>query len=326
MKICVYGAGAGGGHFAVKLALAGHDVSIVARGPQLEVVRQSGLRLLSGADVLDAKVQASDNPSELGAQDIVIVAVKATALSEVADRLSPLLKKSTSVLFPQNGIPWWYSDGLSNAYPTPPPLPLFSLREQFLRLMRPEQVIGGIIYSANEIEALGIIKNNSPDYNRLDIGSIEDQETAAGSELRSVLQGAGLRSSRVESIRKSVWLKLLANMSGSAIALVTRKKSAACRGDVAMSEIFRRLVREGAAIAAASGFLLDVDPDAMLASLSDHKPSLLQDFEQKRPMEIAEILLAPGAFARAASVATPTLDVISALAMSMAVERGLYKG
>lgn len=321
LKICVYGAGAGGGHFAVKLARAGHDVSIVARGPQLDAIRQQGLRLRNGEEVLEASVTASEDPRELGVQDFVIVSVKATALGEITDRLAPLVSKSTSVVFPQNGIPWWYPVGLSAACP---PLPLFSLGRRFLDVVQPEQVIGGIIYSANEIEAPGVIRNNSPGYNRLDVGGMNDKETSAVSELRSALEHAGLLSERMINIRSAVWRKLLANMSGSAIALVTRKKSAACRDDAAMSEIFRRLVREGAAVAAASGFPLDVDPDAMLARLSDHKPSILQDYEQKRPMEIAEILLAPIAFARAASVTTPTLDVIAALATNMAVERGLY--
>ena len=318
----MYGAGAGGGHFAVKLARAGHEVSIVARGPQLDAIRQNGLQLRSGAEILEARVRASEYPSELGVQDLVIVSVKATALGDVAEKLAPLVREETPVVFPQNGIPWWYPVGLSVECPS---LPFFSLGQKFLKVIRPEQIIGGIIYSANEIEAPGVVRNNSPGYNRLDVGAINDEDTSAVSEIHSALRNSGLLSEVVESIRTAVWVKLLANMSGSAIALVTQRKSAACRDDIAMSEIFRKLVREGAAIAAASGFPFRVDPDAMLSRLADHKPSILQDYEQNKPMEIAEILLAPVAFARALSVPTPTLDVIAALATNMAVERGLYK-
>ena len=102
--------------------------------------------------------------------------------------------------------------------------------------------------------------------------------------------------------------------------------SSACRDDPAMCDVFRRLVRESATIAAANGFPLDFDPEAMLSRLADHKPSILQDYEQSRQMEIAEILLAPLAFARAVNIPTPTLDVFAALAKNMAAERGLYMG
>ena len=172
MKICIYGAGAGGGHVAVKLAAAGHDVSVVARGAHLAAIQEHGLQLRGGARSLEAKVVATHDPSELGPQDLVVVAVKATALSDVASNVGCLLTPATPVIFPQNGMPWWYRHGLSHQYPAPPDIPIFSLSERFLKSMRLEQVVGGVIYSANEIDAPGVIKNNSPDHNCLEIGSI----------------------------------------------------------------------------------------------------------------------------------------------------------
>ena len=124
------------------------------------------------------------------------------------------------------------------------------------------------------------------------------------------------------SRRKAIWTKLLANMSASTIALVTRNQSSISRKDPALREVFVRLVGEGLAIASAHGFMLDLNAEMMLSQLMDHKPSLLQDYEQSRPMEIAEIILAPVAFARARNVPCPTLDVFAALAARMAADRG----
>jgi 2-dehydropantoate 2-reductase len=112
-------------------------------------------------------------------------------------------------------------------------------------------------------------------------------------------------------------------MSGSALGLATRSPSDGARKDKAVSEIYRRVMREGLAVAAAHGYPLDLNPDRMLARLLDHKASLLQDYEQGRPMEVAEIVLAPLAFARAANIATPTLDTVAAIVTKLAKDRGL---
>jgi 2-dehydropantoate 2-reductase len=265
---------------------------------------------------------ATNDPSELGAQDLVVVAVKATALSDVAGNVGCLLTPATPVIFPQNGMPWWYRHGLSNKYPAPPDIPIFSLSERFLKSMRVEQVVGGVIYSANEIDAPGVIKNNSPGHNCLEIGSISGSDSHDIARIRAVLSDAGIESPVVPDIRKAVWMKLLANMSASTIALVTRNQSSISRKDPGLREIFIRLVDEGLAIAAAHGFTLDFEVEAMLSRLMDHKPSLLQDYEQSRPMEVAEIILAPAAFARARNVRCPTLDVFAAIAARMVTDRG----
>lgn len=325
MRICIYGAGASGGHFAVRLARAGHDVSVIARGPHLAAIRDYGLVLHSGGEILKADVAASDNPGEFGEQDVVIVATKATALPQIAAQIGPVVGKDSLVVFPQNGITWWYPQGLSQSLPRPPALPVFDLANSFLSAMRVDQVVGGVIYSANEIEAPGVIRHNSPDLNRMDIGAVDGCETNPIAALRKALEQAGIHSPAVGDIRAAVWAKLLANMSGSTLALATGSRSDGARTDEGLKEIYRRIVREGLAIAAAHGFSLDdkLDPDKMIARLLHHKPSLLQDYEQGRPMEIAEIILAPVAFARAASLATPTIDTLAAIVTKMARDRDL---
>lgn len=325
MQFCIYGAGAGGGHFAVKLARAGHEVSLIARGPHLAAIRTAGLRMIGGAETLAVNVAATDNPRELGKQDVVIVSTKATALPSVAAQIAPLIGEDTLVIFPQNGMTWWYPLGIDPRLPTPPSIPIFELAKPFLAAMRQDQVLGGIIYSANELAAPGVIKNNSPDMNRLEFAQVGGRAPDKLSAIRNALEGAGIVSPEIADIRASVWTKLLNNMSGSAIALATGGTSDATRGDPGLSEVYRRVVREGLSVAAAHGYPLAdrLDPEKMLARLLHHKPSLLQDYEAGRPMEIDVIVQAPIAFARAAGIATPVLDTLGAIVTKLARGRGL---
>lgn len=326
MRICVYGAGAGGGHFAVRLAQAGHEVSAIARGANLQAIREAGLTLKSGQEVANVSISVTDNPAKLGVQDCVLVATKATALKDIAPAMRPLVSPHTSVLFPQNGMPFWYPVGLSDHLPRPPALELFDLCDTICSVLSPEQILGGLIYSANEMEAPGIIRNTSPGQNRIDIGAIVPQGDTHARSLRSVFIEAGIASPDISDIRAGIWDKLLVNMSGSAIALATGNRSSIASQDAELGLIYKRVVREGLAIAAAHGYPRDayIDPERMLAKLLHHKPSLLQDYEKGRPMEIAQILLAPVAFARAAEVEAPTLEAIAAITARLARDRGLF--
>jgi len=321
----VVGAGGTGGHFAVKLARAGHDVSVIARGAHLSAIEADGLTLLEGEQTLNARPRASESGEKLGAQDFLLVTVKATGLAGIAGSLAPLLGPRTLVAFPQNGMSWWYPLGLPAHLPTPPKLPIFERADDFLGLMTPPQIAGGSIYSANEVLQPGVIRNNSPGRNSLTLGLIAPGLEAALDEVRAALETAGVTSPNVPDIRRVIWSKLLVNMSGSAIALVTENKASICREDAALAEIYLRVVAEGLQIAAAHGYALQdsVDGAKMLARLAEHKPSLLQDYEQRRPMEVAEIIEAPVAFARAANIATPTLDVLAAIIYRRAKDRGL---
>src|SRR6201991_227150 len=122
MRICIFGAGAVGSHFAARLAHAGHEVSCVMRGPHLAAVKAKGLTLRVGDATFAAKVKASDDPAALGPQDLVISTLKATGVASLAGGLKPLLGADTPVIFAQNGIPWWYDIGLPSSHPAMPDL------------------------------------------------------------------------------------------------------------------------------------------------------------------------------------------------------------
>jgi len=325
LRICVVGAGGTGGHFAVKLSRGGHDVSVVARGAHLAAIQRAGLSLREAGATVTAPVRASADGAELGPQDVVLVTVKATGQAGIAGILGPLIAPETLVVFPQNGMPWWYAEALPAHLPMPPQIPIFRLRETFMRLMQPAQLIGGSIYSANELAEPGVIQNNSPGRNLLTLGLLAPGRETALDALRGAFEAVAIGSPPVADIRRIVWSKLLVNMSGSTVAVATENMSSICRTDPALAEIYKRVVREGLNIARAHGYALDdtVDADKLLARLVDHKPSLLQDYEQRRPMEVAEIIEAPIAFARAQNVPTPTLDTLAAIVGRRARDRGL---
>src|SRR5204863_931926 len=184
MRICIFGAGAVGSHFAVRLALAGHDVCCVMRGPHLEAVKAKGLTLRVGDAELSARVRASDDAATLGPQDLVISTLKANSLGSLATGLPPLLRENTGIVFAQNGIPWWYDIGLPSDHPPPPDLSFLDPGGKLRAAIARQRIIGGVIFSSNEIIAPGVVANLSPDRNMLLIGECDDRQSARIERLR----------------------------------------------------------------------------------------------------------------------------------------------
>ena len=322
MRICIFGAGAVGSHVAVRLALSGHDVSCVMRGPHFEAVKARGLTLRVGGAELSARVKASDDPAALGPQDFVISTLKATALGSLAAGLRPLLSDTTAVAFAQNGIPWWYDLGLSSDHPPPPDLGFLDSGGTLRSAVSRDRIIGGVIFSSNEIVAPGVIENLSPDRNMLLVGECDDRTTARIERLRAMLHEAGLQSPPVPRIRETIWTKLLTNMSMSVLCLLTGQTARGVRDDPALRDIIPHLLEEADSIARSC--FPEVKRATRSGPAPNHKPSLLQDYELGRAMEIDVLVRAPAAFARAAGLSTPMLDMMAALAIRQARDKGLY--
>lgn len=326
MRICVFGAGAVGGHIAAKLSAAGNDVSIVTRGAHLAAIRARGIHLHTGERVVEAKVRASDNASDLGPQDIVLATLKASGLGALVDGVAPLLGKDTAVVFVQNGIPWWYAHGLSSSRPTPPDLSRLDPGGVLARVLLPDRVIGGVVYSSNEVVEPGVIHNGTPNRNILHVGETDDRPSARIDRLREILVASGMASPPTSDIRLNAWHKLMANLSGSVMCLLTGQAIPVLK-EPAINVVCRCALAEGLATARAHGVNLDIDVEQMYGAgrvYQNHKPSILQDYELGRPMEIEAIVKAPHAFACAAGLDTPTLDVMVALAANLAAAKGLY--
>src|SRR3954452_18441819 len=324
MRICIFGAGAVGSHFAVRLALAGHEVACVMRGPHLEAVKATGLTLRVGDAEFSARVRASDDPAALGPQDLVISTLKANSLGSLVTGLPPLLRENTGIVFAQNGIPWWYDIGLPSDHPPPPDLSFLDPGGRLRAAVPKQRIIGGVVYSSHEVVEPGVVANLSPDRNRLLIGECDDRASERVARLRAALNEAAIDSPEVTQIRETIWSKLLTNMSMSVLCLLTGQTARAVRDDPALAEIVPRLLDEANSVA------LSCFPEVKRVTRSGpapvHKPSILQDYELGRTMEIDVLVRAPAAFARAAGLSTPMLDMLAALAIRQARDNGLYQG
>ena len=327
MKICVYGAGAIGGNFAARLADAGNDVSVIARGAHLEAIRARGLTLIAGDKKIVAKVRASDRPSDLGRQDAVISTLKATSHGNLAAGVGPLLGPDTPVVFAQNGIPWWYGHGLAKSRPPAPDLSRLDPQGALAQNIGLNRTLGGVITSPNHVAAPGVIVNEIPDRNGLAVAEIDDGSSERVGRLRAALVAAGISSPATPDIRYDVWHKLMANFTGSTICLILGQPGTIQKTPI-VNRVARRAHAEALAIAAAHGIKLNDSPDVRYGPKRvyfDHRPSILQDYDLGRPMEIEAIVRAPIAFARSAGLDTPTLDAIETFAVSLAESKGLYQ-
>ena len=326
MKICVYGAGAIGGNFAARLADAGNEVSVVARGKHLEAIQAKGLTLLAGDKKIVAKVRASDRPADLGPQDVVISTLKASSLGDLAAAVGPLLGKETPVVFAQNGIPWWYGHGLTKSRPAAPDLSRLDPGGALAKAVGLDRTLGGCITSPNHVIEPGVIHNEMPDRNTLWVGETDDRQTPRVEALRKALVAAGIGSPSTRDIRYDIWHKLMANFTGSTICLMLGQPVLIQKTPL-VNRLARRAHTEALAIAAAHGIALDDSPDVRYGDkrvYSSHRPSILQDYDAGRPMEIEAIVRAPLAFARSGGLETPTLDAIEAICVSLASSKGLY--
>lgn len=327
MRICVYGAGAIGGNFAARLSATGNDVSVVARGPHLEAIKARGLTLKSGDTTIVARVKASDRPADLGPQDVVISTLKASSLGDLAANVAPLLGAGTPVVFAQNGIPWWYGHGLGKDRPKAPDLPRLDPGGALAKAVGFERALGGVITTSNHVIEPGVIHNISPERNVLWVGEIDDRQTPRIEALRATLIAAGISSPATTDIRYDIWHKLMANFTGSTVCMILGQPIPIQKTPM-VNRLVRRAHVEALAVAAANGVKLDDDPETRYGPARvypDHRPSILQDYELGRPMEVEAIVRAPLAFARSAGIDTPTLDAIESICVSMAESKGLYR-
>jgi 2-dehydropantoate 2-reductase len=317
MKLCVFGAGAVGGHIAAKLAAAGNDVSLVARGAHLEAMRSRGIKLLHGEQTIVGRVRAAERASELGVQDAVFVTLKANLLPVFAAQCAPLLGRDTAVVFVQNGIPWWYDKRLTRLDPD----------GALARAVAPERIVGGVAYSANEIIEPGVIENHVPGNNMIVIGRPDRVDTPLVQLLRKVLDDADLSSPPLADIRQSIWSKLAQNLWTSTLCTLTGMSVREVQEHAALAPVAQQAREEAAAIARALGVAIEQAPkrpSGKSSSGAAHKPSMLQDYERGRPMEIEAQLVAPLELGRMEKLHTPTLGVLVPLLAAKAAAKGLY--
>ncbi len=327
MKICVFGAGAVGGHLATRLAAGGCTVSVVARGAHLAAIRERGLELRVGTETIRAKVQASQDAREIGPQDLVVTSVKAPALSQIIDDLKPLLKADTPIVYAINGIPWWYFHGFAGN-----PDRKIQILDPGARLwdeIGVTRTVGCVVYSANEVIEPGVILNRSPARNRLILGAPTPDGADRIAMIADVLKTGGMDIQTTADIRTEIWRKfLIGNMTLSLLASLTGSTSDTVVADLELARVARKVAEEGKAVAARLGVdLSGLDHVAQLDPANvpkGNRPSMLQDLERGRPMEIDTMVTVVQDLAREAGVDIPTFSVVAALLKQRARAAGCY--
>jgi 2-dehydropantoate 2-reductase len=324
MKICIYGAGAVGGHIAGRLAGSDAEVSLIARGEQLAAIRQHGLRVETRDGTLLSYPVATDRPSDLGPQDIVIVTVKAPALPTIAEGINSLLHENSLVLFVMNGIPWWYFHSHGGDLDGTQLRRLDPEGALWARL-RPERAVGAVAYTACTVVAPGVVRAENA-RNRLIIGRPDGNTDPRLDALASLLNPTGLEVSVTTKIRDAIWAKLVMNLIGGSLAALTASPMKDVLNKAAIAGTAKAMADEGVAIARALG-CDPGDPDEGLAKLatSSHLQSIAQDLLAGRSMEIDGLFRVPLDLAELAQIPTPNLDLVIELATQRARAAGLYK-
>ncbi len=290
MRIAIAGAGAIGGYIGAKLAKAGADVVLFARGPHLQAMQQRGLRIVSSEDGdFEVKPEISGDLNALAGADVIVLGVKAHGLTTLAPRLRPLFGPDTVVVSTQNGIPWWYFqnypgdlNGLHLEHVDP--------GGAIATAVEPERVIGSLAYFSTDIAEPGVIHHTGGD--RLSLGEPNGTRTNRVKALAQVLIAAGLRAPVTTRFRHEVWVKLLGNVAFNPISALTGGMLDEMVRHPAVSQTIREIMAETEAVAARLGIELPISIGQRMAGaekVGAHKTSMLQDYEAGRPMELDAI-------------------------------------
>jgi len=324
MKICIYGAGAIGGYLGVQLSLAGADVSLVARGAHLAAMKANGLRLLIDGEERVAYPRCTDNPAELGVQDVVIICLKAHSIAGVIDAMQPLLGPKTRIVTAVNGIPYWYFYKHGNACEGATLESIDPGGRQWNEL-GPERAIGCVVYPATEIEAPGVIRHIYGD--RFPLGEPSGEVTEDVQALSALFEKAGLKAPVLDNIRDEIWLKLWGNVSFNPISALTHATLDVLCSDPGTRAVTRSMMVEAQQIAETFGVKFRVDVDRRIEGgrkVGAHKTSMLQDLERGRPMEIDPLVTVVQEMGKLTKMPTPSIDTVLALVVQRANVAGLY--
>jgi 2-dehydropantoate 2-reductase len=290
VKIVIVGAGAIGGYIGAKLAQSGADVTLFARGPHLEAMRERGLRVEGPKEQFEVRPTVTGSLETVGKVDVVLLGVKAHSLTGIAPQLPQLFHAETVVVSTQNGIPWWYFqrhggefEGLSLERVDPGGVIAGAIEAR--------RVIGSIAYFSTEIEAPGVIRHIEG--SRLALGEPDGTKSERCAQLAQVLIAAGIRCPVTTKFRQEVWVKLLGNISFNPISALTGATLVRIATHSDASNLVRNVMQETGAVAERLGITLPISIDQRIAGaakVGEHKTSMLQDVEAGRPMELEAVV------------------------------------
>ena len=325
MKACIYGAGAIGGWLGVALAQAGNPVSLVARGATLAALQADGLRLRRpDGTVAQVSVTAAADPAALGVQDLVVVAVKAPGLPDVARAMAPLIGPDTIVLTAMNGVPWWFLDGFGGAAQGHA-LESVDAGGVIASAIPTRHVVGSVVHTSCSLEAPGFVKQHFG--NRLIVGEPGGHRSARLQALADTLQRGGIEVEVSDCIQKDIWFKLWGNLTMNPISALTGATTDRILDDELVRGFVSHVMLEAKAIGDQLGLPIDQQPEdrhTVTRKLGAFKTSMLQDVEANKPMEIDALVGAVRELGQITAVPTPHTDALLGLVRLMAHTRGLY--
>jgi 2-dehydropantoate 2-reductase len=312
MKFCIVGAGATGGFLGARLAHAGEDVTLIARGPHLAAMRERGLEVRSPDGDFVVHPRATDDMGVVGEADAVFLTVQAHSLTEVAPRIGALLAPNATVVTAQNGIPWWYFERSGGP-----------LEGTHLETVDPggviaanidtRRVLGCVVYPATEVVAPGVVEH--VEGTRFTVAELDDSRTERRDAIIDALGRAGLKSATRTRLRHEIWLKLLGNVAFNPISALTR----ATLQDIATfpetREVTRAVMEEANAVARALGITLEFTVEQRLKgaeAVGAHKTSMLQHVETGRPLEVEALVGAVVEVADKLAIPVPHLRTVYA--------------
>jgi 2-dehydropantoate 2-reductase len=324
MKVCIYGAGAIGGWIGMGLARAGCSVSVVARGATLQALQLHGLRLNQGGRITSQAVASSAQPAALGVQDVVVLAVKAPSLPEVARHIAPLLGPGTVVLTAMNGVPWWFLQGFGG------PLAGKRLRSvdptgEIAEAIPVKHIVGCVVHASCSLDEPGQVHHHFG--NKLIIGEPSGDKTARVVQLATLLEKAGFEAPVSDQIQKDIWFKLWGNMTANPISALTGATMDRVLDDELVTAFTHSIMLEAKEIGARMGIPINQTPEerhAVTRKLGAFKTSMLQDVEAGKPVELDALVTAVRELGQLTAVPTPCTDALLGLARLQARVKGLY--
>jgi 2-dehydropantoate 2-reductase len=314
MKICIVGAGAIGGFLGAKLALAGEEVTLIARGPHLAAIQRDGLRLLlaDGGEAVANDVRATSDFTEAGPQDAVFLTLKAHSVPGVAPAMRALYHDETMVVTMQNGIPWWYFHKHGGPYEGQR-IGLVDPHGVIEQNIETDRVIASVVYPAAELPEPGVVQHIEGD--RFSLGELDGGKTARIQTLAQTLIRAGLKAPVRPRIRNEIWVKLWGNLAFNPICALTRATLVDICQYPLTRDLARAMLAEAQTVAEKLGVTFGVTLEQRIAgaeAVGAHKTSMLQDIETGRPTEVDAIVGAVAELGRLTDTPTPAIYAIYA--------------
>jgi 2-dehydropantoate 2-reductase len=326
MRICIFGAGAIGGYLGAKLAAAGAEVSLVARGPHLAALRAKGLTLVEDGHATTHRVQATDDARALGPQDYVFLTLKAHAVPAVVDQVLPLLGAGSTLVSGVNGVPWWYFHRHGGPWEGTRLQSVDPGNRQWDGF-GPDRVLGCVVYPAAEVTEPGTVTHLEG--NRFSLGEPSGARTPRVEALSKALAAAGLKAPVRPRLRDEIWVKLWGNLSFNPISALTHATLDVLCTDPGTRAIARAMMVEAQGVAEALGVTFPIDVDRRIdggAAVGAHRTSMLQDLLAGRPLETEALVGAVVELGRLTGRPVPTIEAVLALVRLRAASAAAVRG